>query len=500
MPERLTIERALRDQRLFAAALGDLSSWQVWIVVLKAAFGLTLDADEAALFASVAGDRSPPGQRTRELWCVVGRRGGKSRMAALIACFIALFTSHRLAPGEKGCVLVLAASIEQAGTVFGYVLGLLRASPALAREIVAVKRTEVELRNGITIAVHSNSFRTVRGRTLVAAVLDEISFWRSEESANPDVETYRAILPSLATTNGMLVGISTPYRRIGLLYQKHRDHYGQPGDDVLVVQGSSQTFNPSLAAATIEAQRAADPLAAASEWDAAWRSDVSSYLDDALIEQAVEIGRPQELPPMLHFGGPTYAAFTDPSGGVGSDSYTLAIGHREDDAHVVDLIRGTEGIFNPAEVTKQYAAILKDYHLTSVTGDHYAASWVSNAWAEQGISYVKSELPKSQIYLETLPLFSRGLVRLPDHSKLLRELRLLERHTHRSGKDSVDHPRNGRDDHANAVAGVLRQLSNPLGWDHTFSWVDGDKADPVGRESWARWRMGAYLRMNGIPT
>jgi hypothetical protein len=33
------------------------------------------------------------------------------------------------------------------------------------------------------------------------------------------------------------------------------------------------------------------------------------------------------------------------------------------------------------------------------------------------------------------PLFARGLVRLPNHQRLLRELRLLERHTHRSGSN-----------------------------------------------------------------
>jgi hypothetical protein len=430
---------------------------------------------------------------------VAGRRGGKSRIAALIACYLALFASHRLAAGEKGMVLVLAASLEQAGVVFGYVLGLLRGSPALAREIASVKRSgEIELTNGIVIAVHSNSFRTVRGRTLVAAVLDEVSFWRDDTTANPDVETYRAVLPSLATTHGMLVGISTPYRRIGLLHQKHRDHFGQDGDDVLVVQGSSQTFNSTLSDQTVDAQRAADPLAASSEWDAEFRSDISSFLDDSLIEQAVELGRPLELPPLHQFGAPTYAAFTGPSGGVGSDSYTFAIGHREDDAHVIDLVRGTEGIFNPVEVTKQYAALCQEFHLTTVTGDHYAAQWVSSAWAECGISYVKSELPKSQIYLEVLPLFSRGLVRLPDHSKLLRELRLLERHSHRSGKDSVDHPRNGRDDHANAVCGVLRQLSNPLGFDVSWNWVDGND-DPLGAEAWRAARLRSYLRANGVP-
>jgi hypothetical protein len=61
--------------------------------------------------------------------------------------------------------LVLAGSIDQAKTVFGYVKGFLEATPALQREIVAIKRQEIELRNGIVIAVHSNSYRTVRSRS-----------------------------------------------------------------------------------------------------------------------------------------------------------------------------------------------------------------------------------------------------------------------------------------------------------------------------------------------
>ena len=80
-----------------------------------------------------------------------------------------------------------------------------------AREVVNVTKEEIKLRNGIVIAVHSNSFRTVRGRTLVVAIFDEVSFWRDENSVTPDVQVYRAVLPSLATTNGILIGISTPF-------------------------------------------------------------------------------------------------------------------------------------------------------------------------------------------------------------------------------------------------------------------------------------------------
>jgi hypothetical protein len=357
----ISIARALHDHRLLGGALGDVSTWTLWAATLKAAFGLPLDAAERARFASVAGNRSPPSRRVRELWAIVGRRGGKSRVAALIACFLALFARHTLARGERGMVLVLAASLDQANVVFSYVKGFLSAAPALAKEVVSIKRTEIELRNGIVIAVHSNSFRTVRGRTLVAAVFDEVAFWKDESSATPDVEVYRAVLPSLATTNGMLVGISTPYRKLGLLHQKHRDHFGVDDDEVLVVRGGSKTFNPSLGEQTVAAQRAADPTAAASEWDAEFREDISAYLDEAMIETAIEHARPLELPPADR--RTYYKAFCDPSGGQ-HDAYALAIGHKENGEQgrfVIDVVRAALPPFDPQQVTLEFAALLQEY-------------------------------------------------------------------------------------------------------------------------------------------
>ena len=313
----------------------------------------------------------------------------------------------------------------------------------------------------------------LRGRTLVAAVMDEVSFFRDESSATPDIETYRAILPSLATTDGMLIGISTPYRKMGLLHAKFRGHFGVDDDEVLVVKGGTKEFNPTLSERTIETQRAADPTAASSEWDAEFRADISSFLDDQLIEQAIEHGRPLELPPTKTLFGSIYKAFTDPSGGVGQDAYTLAIAHKDGEQLVLDLVKGTQGKFDPQTVTQEYAALVKEYGIGTVTGDSYAAQWVTSAWLNTGISYVQSDIPKSQIYRECVPLFTRGLVRLPEHPVLLRELRLLERTVHRGGKDSIDHPRGGHDDFANALCGALRQLSDPLGYDTSMKWVDG---------------------------
>ena len=160
-------------------------------------------------------------------------------MAAALAVYFALFVKHKLSAGERGCVLVLSMTLDQSKVVFDYVLGFMRASQILAKEIASTTRSEIRLKNGIVIAVHPNSFRSVRGRTLCACIFDEVAYWRDDTTATPDTEVYTAVLPALITTNGILCGISSPYRRVGLIHAKHKKHFATDSDDTLVVQGSS---------------------------------------------------------------------------------------------------------------------------------------------------------------------------------------------------------------------------------------------------------------------
>src|SRR5437879_5628277 len=125
MSARWPIDKALINPKLLGAALGDPTPWAAWLAVLKAAFALPLDKDERAIFAAVSGERAPPTHRVREFWAI-GRRGGKSRMAAALAVYQACFTKHRLAAGEVGTVLVLATNRDQAAVVFNYALAFLK--------------------------------------------------------------------------------------------------------------------------------------------------------------------------------------------------------------------------------------------------------------------------------------------------------------------------------------------------------------------------------------
>jgi len=98
-------------------------------------------------------------------------------------------------------------------------------------------------------------------------------------------------MPALARVPGSrLIGISTPYRKSGLLYEKWQESYGKPDPDILVVRGTSRQFNPTLSQRTVDAALQRDREAAGSEWLAEWRSDISDYIDP------LSRGRPEASP------------------------------------------------------------------------------------------------------------------------------------------------------------------------------------------------------------
>ena len=446
----ITPAAAIGDPALLGPAFAG-ESWATWRAVLRAAFGEPLDTAELALFRAVAGDRDPPGRPVRELWAVAGRRSGKDSIASAIAT-VAATGDHRprMRPGERATVMCLAVDRDQAKIVKRYISGYFSTVPLL--QPLAIRETDdgLELNNGTEIVVATNSYRAVRGRTILCAILDEVAFWRDEISATPDIETFNAILPGLVTLPGaLLVGITTAYRKAGLAYQKWHRHFGQNDDDVLVVHGPSTAFNPSLPQSVIDAALARDPEAASAEWLSRWRSDLSDFLDRELVEAAVDPGVVVRPPQARR-----YVAFADPSGGRG-DAFTTAVAHAEGNNTIVDALFERRAPFDPSVVVGEIGELLRGYRVTEITGDRYAAEWVVEAFRRAGIRYRQSERDRSALYLDALPLFAAGRVRLIDNPRLVHQFIGLERRTGRSGRDRVDHPPGGADDAANAAAGAL---------------------------------------------
>ena len=385
----------------------------------------------------------PPRRRVRELWIIAGRWAGKDSIASGIAGAAAM-NDYRplLRPGERATVMCLACDRAQARIVARYIAGYFSANPLLAPLIERETDDGLELNNGVEIVVATNSFRAVRGRTIVCAIFDECAFWRDEASSTPDFETYNAVAPGLVTLpTGMLIGISTPYRRSGLLFDRWRRFYGQSDDDVLVVKGPSTALNPTLPQAIIDAALERDPEAAAAEWLAEWRSDLADFVSRDVVDAAVIAGR-RELPPI---GGIPYTAFVDPSGGS-SDSMTLAIGHADGDRAILDALREVKPPFSPASVVAEFAGLLQSYGISTISGDRYAGEWPRERFRDHGIAYEPADRPKSDLYRDLLPLLNSGRCELLDEPRLVSQLCALERRTSRGGRDSIDHPQAGHDD------------------------------------------------------
>ncbi|MFC1777028.1 hypothetical protein ACFL3I_06780 [Pseudomonadota bacterium] len=487
----ITIRDLLTDPALLGGQFAG-PTWATWRVLLSGFYGLALTETERGIFETLTKRAESPKVACSELWMVIGRRGGKSQMAALLAVFEACFNDHaaRLSPGEVATIMVLAADRKQARVCTRYISGLLNSNPMLKRLILKEGQESIELSNRSVIEVGTASFRSVRGYTLACVIADEIAFWRSDESANPDKEIISALRPALTTLSGKLIALSSPYSKRGELFRTYQKHFGKPGG-ILVAQAETLRMNPTIPIHTVYFAMERDPEAASAEFMALFRSDLEQFLLREVVDLAVR-SSPLELP---YDKRHKYTAFVDPAGG-GADSFTLAIGHKEGEATVIDVLRARRGV--PAEITAGYAALLKTYNIRKVTGDKYGGSWPSTEFEKHGIKYDPSQKPKSGLYLDLLPALNSGRVELPPDTRLVNELLGLERRTARSGKDSIDHPPGGHDDLANVIAG---QVSTKAGSSYDLElFINGTRADDrPKRTHTGRRPLIEALRQAGIP-
>ena len=303
----------------FSAWLGT-DDWRPWSAFLCALRGEPLSNYEAELYRRCTGRQPLPSMAFREAWVAVGRKGRKSATAAVLAVYAAVYGQWKRAAGETLRVMVIALSKDQARLVLDYAAAILESRPGLARLIAAKDAETIRLHNGVEIACFANSYRLVRGPTCVCAILDEVAVWWSDQlSANPDREIFRALKPAMITQPGsLLIGLSSPYAKKGLLYEKYRDHFGRDDSKVLIWQADTATMNPQVDKEEIEAAYHDDPISAAAEFGAQFRDDLQTYIVPEAIEACVERGVYERSP----LPGVTYFGFIDPAGGSGQDAMT----------------------------------------------------------------------------------------------------------------------------------------------------------------------------------
>ena len=457
----ITLSRALSDPSLFGGTFGASSFW-TWRVLAKIIDGIALtEPREIELFEQCTGrSYSRLARRgVRRIFILVGRRGGKDRFLSPIAVWrAALCTNWRKwqSAGEGAVVILLGADKKQAAILRKYCEGLLQA-PLLAREVIRRTSDVIEFKNGSSLEIAANDVRLVRGRSAIAVLGSECCHWRVDEhSSSSDEEVVAAAEPSMAMAPdaGLLVMGSSVYRKRGFMYRMYKELHGNDTAEDIVWFAPSQVMNPRLRSADIDRALARDAAKARAEFQNIWRDDLSDFIPLDAIENCTDFNV-HERPPLTNT---KYFAFADPSGGTGSDAFTLCVAHydKQRDTIIVDLVREHRPRFVPRLVIAELAKLLQTYGVASVMSDRFAGGFSSDEWTRNGIRFLPCPRTTSENYLFALPLLLAGRVRLVDNATLRSQLSSLERHA-MANTEVVRHPAvaSAHDDLAAATSGAI---------------------------------------------
>lgn len=460
----MNIIDAIKDKNLIRPFMqdnnGKLNSWGCWFTALKVLYGMP--AKNKSLIKTCTGRLASklPSEGFDTALFLTGRRSGKSRVSAVCGAYEGALSGREklLSKGEIGMVAILAPTKKQGRVVKSYLRAIFEETPILKNEIVRETQEGFELANGVVIEILVGDWRSIRGYTLLAAIVDEVCFFGvdAESKVRSDTELIRAIKPSLATTKGKLICISSPYAKRGWAYNKYKLNFGNDYGKILIWNCPSRVMNPTLPQSIVDEAMAEDLQAAKSEYMGEFRDDVCAYLPIEVIKTCVIKNR-FELLPYRHN---KYFAFCDVSGGR-NDAASIAIAHKKDRIVVIDFQKLYKPPHSPYQIIGSMCEELRRFGLHCVTGDNYSADFVVDAFKSNGIRYTKSDLSKSGLYLELLPRICSKEIELLDDDISINQLASLERKTRSGGKDVVDHPQNGHDDLANVIAGVATVSCKP---------------------------------------
>jgi hypothetical protein len=448
----LNIIDALSDKRLLGAYLPDLTTWKNWLVFLKSVYSIPLTPDEFDIYEKFTGRTESPMQNFESIYCLSGRKSGKSLICAACAINATLidnFWIPQVKRGKKVFFPVIAVDKTQAREIFDYAVGFLHASPLLRSQVAKERTWDIEMKNGAVIMIRQASFRNIRGPLFCGAAVDEICFMRDSSSANPDSELVKAILPGILP-GGKLICISSVYGRFGIAYEEFRANYGRNDSKTLVWLSDTLSMNPCFSQDKISTAMDKDPSHAKAEYFSVWRDDIESFVTRPALEACIIPNR-TELEPMANV---EYQGYIDPSS-LKDDSFSVAISHLgENETVILDLAREFKPPQTPSSVVSAISGILKIYNIYQVDSDSYACGWVKEAMMKEGIIVNKSQYSASDNYLNFLPLVLNRTVELLDDPIIVTQFTNLERRSRVGGKDLITHYAGTHDDVACAIAGA----------------------------------------------
>lgn len=427
-----------------------------------------LEGTERELARTIFGpiDVIPEGAR-RVIVAVCGARGGKTYVIESLRLLHLSLTVPlpMLAPGEVASCPIIEPDKDLAEQALNYVRGAIQQRAELRAMVPnkvdldpqsKLRPIELHRPDGAIVEVvcraASAKGRTGRGRTLVAAGLGEAGFFRDADYKVNDEEIYNAVVPRIVV-GGQAIVSSTPFAQLGLLFALFVANHPDPSVAGLTNRPENQGTALAAHAPTlvlrdndpnlrqvVEAEYKRDPENAEREYGAKFMTaGTAMFFDPAALNAAI---RDELVMPLVPEPGDVISAGGDT--GFAKNASTLAIAHRRGSryrtAEIYEKKAGIGETLKPSEVVNDFADIMARHGCSYFMGDgHYKATVLENLDSHhkraceaataarlpvpKRVSFVDAPSSPEDAFVRVNALIREGLVDLPNHPRLLRQLR-----------------------------------------------------------------------------
>ncbi len=415
-------------------------------VVCKVAFGdynpRDLEDEERELALQLFGGLETVPAKAKRFVCMrLGRGSGKTTLCSAYAVYVAVCQAVKVGPGDTPYVITIAPDLPTAKLAISMCREMIRGNPALERLVCGDEKTVITLRrpNGQQVKIEafaaSRGGSSVRGRTILAFLLDEAEFFTSNgldggnTYAVSDTDIFRALKPRLVR-NGKGMLVSTPWPVETLMGTMFEANWCKCETAVaikaptLLVRGDD-----SDVVANVNDERERDPENCRREYDCEIDGLTGEgFFDPTLLASAVHLtdgtsSKTEGKNTVSSYLGPynplwPTAAASDL--GFSNDSSTLVItqydGRKYHTVAIVEMRPKPGSPLKPSVVFSKFAATAKAYGCSFIIGDgHYRESF-KEALVENKLALVDAPeglTGKQETFTRTRSVLQEGHILLP---------------------------------------------------------------------------------------
>lgn len=436
----------------------------------------TQDMTEVELYELMTGFKynSDLDQVKNKMNLIVGRRGGKSTIASIIALYSTIKVNWKpfLTKTPVATVLVLSHSVDFSEEILSILKDMVEASPILNRLRDPKKKNTSKIfhlkvpfllpnnkiqYSRVRVKVGAASKRTTRGSAICTLLCDEIAFWNlAEDAADPDTEILRAVRPALAQfgKHGTIIKLSSPGIKQGVLYDEwlRREALKQ---DLIQFKAPSWVWNTIIPVDWFKEELRTDPDGFDTEIRANFVDSISNFILPEFVDMCILKGINFIAP--TDEKGVTYSAAIDAA--FKKDRFAFAVvAHNENrvTTHVIKYWEGTKKKPVQAfEVAEYIRNVCKEFGLSEVTGDQHSFQPLREIFQQYGINLVENTFTltyKKKIYFGLKRLIHNRQMDLLDIPLLAKEIKELQVEQTSTGQIRIGHPIGGSDDLSDSLA------------------------------------------------